>query len=45
MIALGYKSQEANRMVSIALKGLDGEDNEKVGERLIRLALKSKVKS
>ena len=45
LIALGYKPQEANRMVSIALKGLDGEDNEKVGERLIRLALKSKVKS
>ena len=45
LIALGYKPPEANRMVSIALQSLDGEDDEKVGEKLIRLALKSKVKS
>lgn len=46
LIALGYKPQEATRMIAIASKNINIADNEKkVSEKLIRLALKSKVKS
>jgi len=46
LIALGYKPQEATRMIAIASKNINIANNEKkVSEKLIRLALKSKVKS
>lgn len=46
LIALGYKPQEATRMITIASNNIDIADNEKkASEKLIRLALKSKVKS
>ena len=48
LIALGYKPQEASRMISIAARSFDGEkdgDKDRVSEKLIRLALKSMVKS
>lgn len=47
LIALGYKPQEASRMIVVAsqnLDGLEGDDDEKASEKLIRLALKSQVK-
>ena len=48
LIALGYKPQEASRMIGIAARSFDGEkdgDKDRVSEKLIRLALKSMVKS
>jgi|TARA_B110000444_G_C18793317_1_gene573562 Holliday junction DNA helicase RuvA len=46
LVALGYKPQEATRMITIASNNIDIADNEKkASEKLIRLALKSKVKS
>lgn len=46
LVALGYKPQEATRMIAIASNNIDIADNEKkASEKLIRLALKSKVKS
>jgi|TARA_B110000908_G_scaffold170526_1_gene230358 Holliday junction DNA helicase RuvA len=47
LIALGYKPQEASRMIVVASQNLDVlEDggDEKASEKLIRLALKSQVK-
>jgi len=46
LIALGYKPKEVTRMIAIASKNINIANNEsKVSEKLIRLALKSKVKS
>jgi Holliday junction resolvasome RuvABC DNA-binding subunit len=46
LIALGYKSQEATRMIATASKNINiANDEKKVSEKLIRLALASKVKS
>ena len=48
LIALGYKPQEASRMIGVAARSFDGEkdgDSDQVSEKLIRLALKSMVKS
>ena len=47
LIALGYKPQEASRMIGAAARSLDEEkdsNSEQVSEKLIRLALKSMVK-
>jgi Holliday junction DNA helicase RuvA len=46
LIALGYKPQEATHMIASASKNIDiADDEKKASEKLIRLALKSKVKS
>lgn len=46
LIALGYKPQEATHMIASASNNLDiADDEKKASEKLIRLALKSKVKS
>jgi Holliday junction DNA helicase RuvA len=46
LVALGYKPQEATRMITIASNNIDiADDEKKASEKLIRLALKSKVKS
>ena len=46
LIALGYKPQEATHMIASASNNLDiADDEKKASEKVIRLALKSKVKS